>query len=138
MYGVIRNASKYVLGEASVRFLGHIVSAEGISPIPMKAAAILNFPKPETIKELRRFLAICNFYRRFILQTARIQAALNDCFKRVKKNDRTAISWSEEALCLRSEKRFWQRPQSWATQQQIRLVLLHQHLRTLRLVLQCI
>ncbi|GFS70353.1 retrovirus-related Pol polyprotein from transposon opus [Trichonephila clavipes] len=60
-YGVVLNASKSVLGETSVKFLGHMVTAEGFSPLPEKVAAITNFPKPETVKELRRFLAISKF-----------------------------------------------------------------------------
>ncbi|GFR25644.1 retrovirus-related Pol polyprotein from transposon opus [Trichonephila clavata] len=90
-YGVVLNASKCVLGETSVKFLGHLVTAEGISPLPEKVMAITNFPKPETVKELRRFLAICNFYRRFIPHAARTQAVLNNYLKGAKKNDRTPI-----------------------------------------------
>ncbi|GFR30250.1 retrovirus-related Pol polyprotein from transposon 297 [Trichonephila clavata] len=59
--------------------------------------AITNFPKPETVKELRRFLTICNFYRRFIPHAARIQAVLNNYLKGAKKNDRTPILWAEES-----------------------------------------
>ncbi|GFR24312.1 retrovirus-related Pol polyprotein from transposon 297 [Trichonephila clavata] len=40
-----------------------------------------NFPKPETVKELRRFLAICNFYRRFIPHAARTQSSVKQLFK---------------------------------------------------------
>ncbi|GFS67364.1 retrovirus-related Pol polyprotein from transposon 17.6 [Nephila pilipes] len=74
-YGMILNASQSVLGETSVKFL----------------AAITNFPKPETVKELRRFLAILNFHRRFIPYAARTQAVLNSYLKRAKRNDRTSI-----------------------------------------------
>ncbi|GFX38970.1 retrovirus-related Pol polyprotein from transposon opus [Trichonephila clavipes] len=44
-YGVVLNASKSVLGETSVKCLGHVVTAEGISPLPEKDAAITNFPQ---------------------------------------------------------------------------------------------
>ncbi|GFS81592.1 retrovirus-related Pol polyprotein from transposon 412, partial [Nephila pilipes] len=73
------------------------VTAEGISPLPEKVAAITNFPKPETVKELRRFLAIINFYRRFIPHAAKTQAVLNSYLKGAKKNDRTPILWSEDS-----------------------------------------
>ncbi|GFS66174.1 retrovirus-related Pol polyprotein from transposon 297 [Nephila pilipes] len=65
-YGVVQNASKTVQGETLVKLFGHKVTAEGIPAIPEKVAAIMNFPKAETVKELRRFLAICNFFRREI------------------------------------------------------------------------
>ncbi|GFU48188.1 retrovirus-related Pol polyprotein from transposon 297, partial [Nephila pilipes] len=48
----------------------------GISPLPEKVAAITNFPKPDTVKELRLFFVICNFYRRFIPHAARTLAVL--------------------------------------------------------------
>ncbi|GFR28828.1 retrovirus-related Pol polyprotein from transposon opus [Trichonephila clavata] len=96
-YGVVINASKCLLGETLVKFLGHLVTAEGISPLPEKVMAIANFLKPETVKELRRFLAICNFYRRFITHAARTQAVLNNYLKGAKKNDRTPILWAEES-----------------------------------------
>ncbi|GFR33992.1 retrovirus-related Pol polyprotein from transposon 297 [Trichonephila clavata] len=60
-HGVVLNASKSVLGETSVKFLGHVVTAEGISSLPEKVAVIMSFPRTETVKELRRFLAICIF-----------------------------------------------------------------------------
>ncbi|GFT91055.1 retrovirus-related Pol polyprotein from transposon 297 [Nephila pilipes] len=70
---------------------------EGISPIPEKVVVITNFPIPETVKELRRFLAIWNFYRRFIPHAARTQATLNVYLKGAKRNDRTPILWSEDS-----------------------------------------
>ncbi|GFR05714.1 enzymatic polyprotein [Trichonephila clavata] len=96
-YGVVLNASKSVLDETSVKFLGHVVTAEGFSPLPEKVAAITSFPKPGTVNELRRFLAICNFYRCFIPHTARTQAVLNNYLKGAKTNDRTPILWSVES-----------------------------------------
>ncbi|GFT37960.1 retrovirus-related Pol polyprotein from transposon 297 [Nephila pilipes] len=70
---------------------------EGISPIPEKVEAITNFPKPQTVKKLRRFLAIYNFYSRFISHAARPQKRLNSYLKGDKRNDRTPILWSEDS-----------------------------------------
>ncbi|GFS38423.1 retrovirus-related Pol polyprotein from transposon 297 [Nephila pilipes] len=94
---MVLNASKSVLGKTSVKFLCHIVTAEGISPIPEKVTGITNFPKPETMKELYRFLAICNFYRRFIPHPSRTQASLNSYLKGTKKKHRTPILWLEDS-----------------------------------------
>ncbi|GFS72184.1 retrovirus-related Pol polyprotein from transposon 297 [Nephila pilipes] len=74
------------------------LTAEGISPLPEKVAGITNFPNPETVKERRRFLAICNFYRRFIPHAARTQAVLNSYLKGAKKNVRTPILWTEKSV----------------------------------------
>ncbi|GFU38012.1 retrovirus-related Pol polyprotein from transposon 297 [Nephila pilipes] len=90
-YGLVLNASKIVRGETSVKFLVHIVTTEGIFPIPEKVAAITNFPKLENVKELRSFLATYNFYRRFTPHPARTQAVLNSYLKEIKRKDRTPI-----------------------------------------------
>ncbi|GFV45753.1 hypothetical protein TNCV_2409361 [Trichonephila clavipes] len=64
-YGFKLNPDKCVLGKTSVKFLGCLITVEGVKPLPDKVEAIANFPKPDTISQLRRFLAVLNFYRRF-------------------------------------------------------------------------
>lgn len=76
-YGVLINTSKCVLGESEVTFLGYRVSAKGTRPLDAKVEAIQNFTAPKTVKELRRFLGMLNFYRRFIPDAAKLQAPLN-------------------------------------------------------------
>ncbi|KAF2889592.1 hypothetical protein ILUMI_16581 [Ignelater luminosus] len=48
-----------------VKFLGHVLSVRGVVPDPDKTAAIARFPVPRTVKQLRGFLGLCNYYRRF-------------------------------------------------------------------------
>jgi hypothetical protein len=55
-------------------FLGYTVSAVGTRPLEEKVAAINRFQQPVFVKDLRRFLGMLNFYRRFIPQVASIQA----------------------------------------------------------------
>ena len=76
-YGMVINPAKCVFGVPEVKFLGYRISAEGTTPLPEKVEAIRNFPTPKTVKELRRFLGMLNFYRRFIPNTALHQAPLN-------------------------------------------------------------
>lgn len=76
-YGVLININKCVFGASEVDFLGYNISAKGTKPLESKVEAISNFPVPKTIKELRRFLGMVNFYRRFIPNAAQIQAPLN-------------------------------------------------------------
>lgn len=49
-YGLVINVSKSHLGQSEVKFLGYLVSASGIMPLPEKVAAVRAFPKPSTIK----------------------------------------------------------------------------------------
>lgn len=72
------NPSKCTFGATEVTFLGYNVSAEGIKTLESKVQAIKEFPQPKTVKELRRFLGMINFYRRFIPGAARMQAPLNN------------------------------------------------------------
>ncbi|GFS87175.1 retrovirus-related Pol polyprotein from transposon 297 [Trichonephila clavipes] len=84
-YGLKLNTDKCVLGKTSVKFLGCLITAEGVKPLPDKVEAIANFPKPDTISQLRHFLAMLNFYRRFLPHAANAQAPLNKLFTNCKK-----------------------------------------------------
>lgn len=76
-YGILVNTSKCVLGQSEVTFLGYQVSAAGTRPLDTKVQAIQDYSVPKTVKDLRRFLGMLNFYRRFIPNAAQLQAPLN-------------------------------------------------------------
>ncbi|GBP61540.1 hypothetical protein EVAR_44011_1 [Eumeta japonica] len=96
-YGMLINTSKCVFGAGNVTFLGYRISAKGTKPLEQKVESIKNFPIPKTVKKLRRFLEMINFYRRFMPDTARIQAPLNPLFTGSIKNSHS-INIIEEAL----------------------------------------
>ena len=61
-----------------LKFLGHIVSAEGIRPDPSKIDTIVKWPQPRSTYELRSFLGLANYFRRYIRGYAKIAQPLTD------------------------------------------------------------
>ena len=52
--------------QTSITFLGHILSADGVSPNPENVAKIEDWPTPKTPKEVHSFVGLASYYRRFI------------------------------------------------------------------------
>lgn len=77
-----------------IKFLGHLVNADGICPLPEKVAVIKDYPKPKVAQELKRFIAMMNFYRKFLPHAISYQMQLQQLIDGNKKNDRTPIVWS--------------------------------------------
>lgn len=96
-YGLTINAPKCKFGKNEIHFLGHLITAEGIRPLPEKVEAIANVEKPIVAKDLKRFLAMINYYRRFIPRAVRSQSILQQLIIGNKKNDRTEIIWTDTA-----------------------------------------
>ncbi|CAH2097753.1 unnamed protein product [Euphydryas editha] len=76
-YGILVNTSKCIFGASQVNFLGYSISEAGTKPLESKVQAIREFPAPTNVRQLRRFLGMVNFYRRFLPNSAQIQAPLN-------------------------------------------------------------
>lgn len=64
--------------QPEVKFLGHVVSAQGVSTDPEKVDAVRQWPVPNTLKELRSFLGFCSYYRRFIEGFSKVAGPLHD------------------------------------------------------------
>ena len=60
----------------SVAFLGHIVSTEGVSVDPQKVEAILNWKPPTSVTEIRSFLGLAEYYRKFVEGFSKIATPL--------------------------------------------------------------
>lgn len=59
-----------------VIYLGHLISQDGIKPDPSKTIAVSSFPKPKTPKNIKSFLGLVGYYRRFIKNFADIAKPL--------------------------------------------------------------
>ena len=66
----------------SVAFLGHIVSAEGISMDPQKVEGILNWKPPTSVTEIRSFLGLAGYYRKFVEGFSKIATPLTRLTKK--------------------------------------------------------
>ncbi|GFR23206.1 retrovirus-related Pol polyprotein from transposon opus [Trichonephila clavata] len=73
------------MGADQVEYLGYLFTSEGSRPLPEKVDVIKNYKLPDTIHELRTFLGIVNFYRRYLKDAAKTQAPLHDLLKGANK-----------------------------------------------------
>ena len=95
-YGLSINLSKCVFGQTNLEFLGYQISSQGIRPTEEKVKAIIDYPKPETVEDLRRFTGMVNFYRAHLPNAASYQSLINRYLGSTKKKDKRKIQWTEE------------------------------------------
>lgn len=84
-------ATKCKLFQQRCKFVGHVVSAEGIEVDPDTISCIVNWPFPQTITEVRGFLSLCSYYRCFCKGFATIAEPLTECLRKGVK-----LCWSPE------------------------------------------
>jgi hypothetical protein len=83
--------SKCEFMKNSVEYLGHIVSDKGVSTDPAKIKAVRDWPTPKDVSEVRSFLGLAGYYRRFVWKFAEIAKALTDLLHKEK-----AWEWTSE------------------------------------------
>ncbi|CAI5671482.1 unnamed protein product [Oreochromis niloticus] len=65
-FGLKLSPEKCVFFQTSVRYLGHVVSRNGVQTDPEKISALKTWPVPQTLRELKSFLGFAGYYRRFV------------------------------------------------------------------------
>ena len=96
---------KCVFGSKEVEYLGHIVSSEGVKPDPKKVQAVKNYPVPKTVRDVRSFVGLVGYYRRFIKHFSDLAKPLTELTRKNLlfkwgKGQGTAFDTLWEILCM--------------------------------------
>ena len=76
------NPKKLTLRAQEIKYMGNIITPDGLKPDPDKIKSIVEIPKPENKEELRRFLGMVNYLSQFIPNMSQVNAPLRDLLKR--------------------------------------------------------
>jgi len=86
------------LSVIELTFLGHKLNVSGLLPLQEKLNIVNDFPLPNTIRKLRQFLGVVNYYQRYINHTADKLQTLSDLLNGKTLNSNATIKWNHEAL----------------------------------------
>ena len=88
-HGLKIKPPKCVLFRTEIQFLGHLVTASGVQPLPNKVQAIKDWPTPRCLRDVRAFYGLIGYYRRFIARFATIAEPLPRLTRKGTKFGRT-------------------------------------------------
>ena len=102
--GLKMKCSKCDFFKSEIHYLGHLISPEGISPLPNKLHSIKHMPTPNSAKEIKQFLGLTGYYRKFVPRFADISRPLTTLTKKDVKFEWTSACQKsfellKEALC---------------------------------------
>ena len=92
-YGIKIKLSKCCWFKAEVPFLGHIVGQQGVRKCPKYMTAVVEYPRPKNVKELRSFVGMVNFQRKYIPNCSVMSKPLTIW---LGKSDKILLQWTEE------------------------------------------
>ncbi|CAG8698215.1 11603_t:CDS:1, partial [Ambispora gerdemannii] len=87
--GLRLNVDKCHFCKEQLEFLGHIITQDGIQPDPAKVEKVKDFPQPTNITELRGFLGLASYYRRFIQEFSNIAEPMHKLLKKDQRYEWT-------------------------------------------------
>ena len=85
------NKEKCEMFKRELRFLGHKINKHGIQPDPQKIEKVQNFPIPKNVRQIKGFLGLASYYRKFIKDFSKIAKPLNNLTKKG-----VDYNWSKE------------------------------------------
>ena len=102
--GLKMKRSKCDFFKSEIHYLGHLISPEGISPLPNKLDCIRHMPAPKDTKEIKQFLGLTGYYRKFVPRFADISRPLTTLMKKDRKFEWTpacqkSFELLKETLC---------------------------------------
>ena len=102
--GLKMKHSKCDFFKCEIHYLGHLISADGIRPLPNKLDSIKHMPAPKDVKEIKQFLGLIGYYRKFVPRFADISRPLTTLTKKDQKFEWTpacqkSFKLLKEALC---------------------------------------
>ena len=83
--GLKLKPAKCNMFEQEVIFLGHVVSGEGVRPSPVNITKILDWPEPRTAKQVKQFVAMGSYYRRYVRDFASMVRPMTELTKKGKQ-----------------------------------------------------
>ena len=106
--------SKCEFCAAEIKFLGHIIGRDGRKVDPDKVEKVKNYPRPENISQLRGFLGLASYYRKFIKDFSKKAKPLTKLLEGTKREAKKA-KWEKEMLKKMEDSGFID---NWGTEQE--------------------
>ena len=89
--GLKLKPSKCCLFQKQIKYLGHIISEEGLATDPSKIEKVIAWPVPTERHQLHRFLAFCGYYRRFIKDFSNLASPLQKLLRGIPDKDGKSV-----------------------------------------------
>jgi hypothetical protein len=92
--GLYLKPSKCQFHAEEVEFLGFVIGKNGVAMDPGKVESITSWPTPKSVHDIRTFLGLANFYRRFIKDFSKLASPIT---RLLKKENNKSFQWTEDA-----------------------------------------